>query len=85
MKARVIRIGNSRGIRIPQKLLARYRIKEGATLELEEKREGIMLRPMGSGTAKAGWAEAYRELAADAAEAAEWGEWDAIAGDGIDG
>jgi antitoxin MazE len=85
MKAKVIRIGNSRGIRIPQKVLEHYHIKEGAALELEERRDGILIRPLETNLAKVSWEQAYRQMAAEAAEGSEWAEWDAVSGDGVDG
>jgi len=44
MKTKLVRVGNSRGIRIPQGLLKSYAIEEGDALELEETREGILIR-----------------------------------------
>jgi antitoxin MazE len=84
MKAHLIRIGNSRGVRIPQKVLEHYRIQEGATLELEERQDGILLRPLHGSTTKVSWEQAYREMAEEAAEKAEWLDWDALTGDGTD-
>lgn len=83
MKARVVRIGNSKGIRIPQKILERYRIQEGSDLELEERRDGILIRPLSPTSAKVGWELAYREMAKETAEKSEWAEWDVLAGDGL--
>lgn len=84
MKARLVRIGNSRGVRIPQDLLRLYELREGAELQLEEHRDGILLRPVGGSAGKLPWAAAYREMAAEAAEASEWAEWDAAAGDALE-
>lgn len=41
---KVVRIGNSRGVRLPAPLLARYRIRNQVTAE--ERPEGILLRPV---------------------------------------
>jgi antitoxin component of MazEF toxin-antitoxin module len=82
MKARLIKIGNSRGIRIPQKLIELYQLKEGSMLELEERRDGILIQYRTMAQNKVSWEAAYREMAADSAENAEWAEWDAVAGDG---
>ena len=84
MKAKVIRVGNSRGVRIPKALLDLYGVNEGDTLELEERREGILLRRAGSAEEPLSYGESYREMAAEAAERAEWNEWDDSAGDGLD-
>jgi antitoxin MazE len=41
---KVVRIGNSRGVRLPAPLLARYRIKN--QVSAEQLPEGILLRPV---------------------------------------
>lgn len=84
MEAHLIRIGNSRGIRIPQKVLEHYRIQEGATLVLEERQDGILIRPQPGSSPKVSWEQAYQEMAGEAAEKAEWMDWDALVGDGTD-
>ncbi|MEI8093177.1 MAG: hypothetical protein WCG80_03105 [Spirochaetales bacterium] len=81
MTAHLVRIGNSRGVRIPQKTLQLYGMAEGAELELEERQEGILIRLVVS-AAKVSWSQAYEEMAEAVAERAEWSEWDALAGDG---
>jgi len=82
MNARIIRIGNSRGIRIPREVLEHYRIQEGSPLEIEERRDGILIRPLKPMEGKLSWEEAYKELAQEGMEKQEWAEWDALAGDG---
>ncbi|MFH2115482.1 MAG: AbrB/MazE/SpoVT family DNA-binding domain-containing protein [Spirochaetota bacterium] len=82
MKARLVRIGNSRGIRLPANILKLYHLSEGAELEVEERRDGILPRPVIETPPKLGWAEAYQEMANEAAERLEWSEWDLVAGDG---
>ncbi|MFP3960277.1 MAG: AbrB/MazE/SpoVT family DNA-binding domain-containing protein [Spirochaetaceae bacterium] len=84
MKAKVVRVGNSRGVRIPKELLDLYGVNEGDTLELEERREGILLRRTLDDEKLIGYGEAYREMAAEAAEHAEWQDWDDTLGDGLD-
>ena len=54
MKTKLVRIGNSRGIRIPKPLLEQAGLVED--VELEVVQEGIMIR--GAETARSGWAEA---------------------------
>ena len=83
MKAQLIKIGNSRGLRLPQRLLELYRIGEGDEIELQEMAEGILLIPLRSLNAKLSWAESYREMAAEAAESEEWAEWDIVTSDGL--
>jgi antitoxin MazE len=84
MEARLIQIGNSKGIRIPRAVLERYRIEEGALLDLEERQDGILIKPQASAGGKISWEAAYSEMAEEAAEKAEWSEWDDVAGDGFD-
>ncbi|MEI6874269.1 MAG: AbrB/MazE/SpoVT family DNA-binding domain-containing protein [Spirochaetota bacterium] len=83
MKAELVRIGNSRGLRLPRRLLALYAIEEGDELELEERLEGILIRPLAKGEARIGWADAYREMSLEVAESAEWADWDSLAGEGL--
>ena len=73
----VARIGNSRGVRIPATTLARYRI--GTTVVMEERSDGILLRPCGPASAKLSWDETARAMAA-AGE--DWTECDSTAADG---
>jgi len=84
MRTTLIRIGNSRGLRLPKKLLSLYGIRENDPLELEERAEGILIRPAGTANNKLSLEEAYREMAAEAEEASEWSEWDATTADGIE-
>jgi antitoxin MazE len=83
MRARLIRIGNSRGVRLPQQVLEHYHLAEGAVLELEPRLDGILIRPVPTADAKVSWAQAYQERAAEVAEAAEWAQWNGVAGDGL--
>ncbi len=83
MTARLIRIGNSRGVRLPQHVLEHYRLTEGSLLELEQRQDGILIRPVPAADSKISWSEAYQERATEVAEAAEWAEWDGLAGDGL--
>jgi antitoxin MazE len=76
---KVTRIGNSRGVRIPARVLKRYRI--GDAVVMEELPEGILLRPAGSPVAMLTWQETAREMAR-AAE--DWAEWDSLAGEGLE-
>lgn len=82
MEARLIKIGNSRGLRLPQKVLEHYQLLEGAVLELEERQDGILIRPQSGTRTTVSWEEAYAEMAMEAAEKAEWDDWDGLAGDG---
>lgn len=83
METRLIRIGNSRGIRIPQAILELYHMQEGNGLEIEARRDGILIRPLPD-QKKVSWQTAYAEMAAETEERYEWAEWDGLAGNGPD-
>jgi antitoxin MazE len=84
MKVRLIRIGNSRGIRIPRELMRVYGLREGAELEIEERQEGILLRVGEDSHGLISWDAAYQEMTAESLETQEWSEWDHTTGDGIE-
>jgi antitoxin component of MazEF toxin-antitoxin module len=79
IELKVSRIGNSRGVRIPAATLARYRIE--SAVAMEERSDGIFLRPLRSGPAKLSWAETAQAMAA-AGE--DWTDWDAATADGLE-
>lgn len=58
MKIPVIKIGNSKGIRISKTILDKYKIREVVDLVFEE--EQIIIRPIAY--ARAGWEEAFKEM-----------------------
>ena len=76
---KVARIGNSRGVRLPAASLKRYSV--GPVMIMEERTEGILLRPLGPTIEKLSWEDTAREMAA-ANE--DWSEWDVLDGDGSD-
>ena len=79
---KIIAIGNSRGVRLPQALLRRYGIADQITLE--ERPEGLLLR--GSVSAKASLKQTFTEMAREQASGQEqWSDLDQAAGDGLDG
>lgn len=78
VELKVARIGNSRGVRIPAATLQRYRI--GDSIVMEERSDGILLRPLGLPEPKLSWEETARAMAT---EAEDWSEWDATAADGL--
>jgi len=57
---KVVRIGNSRGVRLPAPLLARYRIKNDVTVE--QRPEGILLRSVSD--KRFSWEETAKAMAA---------------------
>ena len=58
MEVSVIRIGNSKGIRLSKTILERYNIKDTVDLILEKSQ--IVLRP--SSTPRKGWEKAFKEM-----------------------
>ena len=66
---KVARIGNSRGVRIPATTLERYHI--GDSVVMEERSDGILLRPVGHAEAKLSWEDTARAMAA---EQEDWSE-----------
>lgn len=80
VELKVARIGNSRGVRIPAATLERYRI--GDSVVMEERSDGILLRPLGRAAPKLSWEETARAMAA-AHE--NWNAWDVTDADGLNG
>ncbi|MGI9145767.1 MAG: AbrB/MazE/SpoVT family DNA-binding domain-containing protein [Chloroflexota bacterium] len=79
MQARIIRIGNSRGIRLPKSVLEECRL--GATVDLSVEDGLLVVRPVPA--PRAGWEEAFRTMAelgddtlldAEAPLGADWDE-----------
>lgn len=77
IQLKVSRIGNSRGVRLPAVVLKRYQI--GATVLMEERSDGILLRPNRHADPKLSWDETAQAMAA-AGE--DWSEWDVALDDG---
>ena len=59
MKSRVVRIGNSRGIRIPKLLLEQTGLR--GEVEISADGDTLVIRPACS--PRAGWAAAFQEMA----------------------
>ena len=76
---KVARIGNSRGVRLPAKTLDRYGI--GESLIMEERSDGILLRPSHLTNAKLSWDDTAREMESSGED---WSEWDTTDSDGLD-
>jgi antitoxin component of MazEF toxin-antitoxin module len=79
IRLRVARIGNSRGVRLPAASLRRYRI--GETVVMEERSDGILLRPTGRTVEKLSWEATAREMALSHED---WSAWDHTVSDGLD-
>ena len=74
---KVARIGNSRGIRIPARVMKKYQI--GSVLLMEEGANGILLRPQHD--KKLSWAETFKEMGETKED---WKDFESIVGDGLD-
>lgn len=59
MRAKVVRIGNSKGIRIPKPVLRECRLED--EVEIQIRKEGLLIRP--AAAARNGWAEAFERMA----------------------
>jgi antitoxin component of MazEF toxin-antitoxin module len=79
MELKVTRIGNSRGVRLPAATLERYGIHE--TVLMEERSDGILLRPHGAASVKLSWEETARQMANSGED---WSEWEIATADGAD-
>jgi len=62
MKTKIIKIGNSRGIRLPKAILKQIGIEEEVDLQVD--RDRIILRPIRS--KRSGWRKAFRKMALNA-------------------
>jgi antitoxin component of MazEF toxin-antitoxin module len=78
VELKVARIGNSRGVRLPAETLERYGI--GESVIMEEREDGILLRPAGMSGLRLSWAETAAQMAASDED---WSEWDTTAEDGM--
>ena len=59
MKARIIQIGNSRGLRIPKPLLEQFGLS--GEVDMKAVNGTLVIRPIAK--ARAGWAAAFQEMA----------------------
>jgi antitoxin MazE len=59
MRARIVKIGNSQGIRIPKPLLEQTGIMDDVELEVEQNQ--IIIRPVSN--PRSGWDDAFKAMA----------------------
>jgi antitoxin MazE len=74
---KLIPIGNSRGIRVPKNLIAKYGFSE--TLILEEREEGILLK--NAHPDKLSWEETFNQMAI---EKEDWNDFENTTSDGLE-
>jgi antitoxin MazE len=60
VRQRIVRIGNSRGVRLPSQLLSEAHLVEGDEVELSVEPGQIVMRP--ARRARQGWAERFAEM-----------------------
>lgn len=71
-RARVIQIGNSKGVRIPKPMILRAGL-DGEVV-IEEVNGGIFIHSTKSG--KLSWEDTYREMAASGEDWSDWADVD---------
>ena len=74
---KLIKIGNSKGVRLSKQLLNRY--KFGDFIEVDELPDGLFLRA--PATSKLSWEETYKDMAESNED---WSDWDVVSSDGLD-
>jgi len=58
----IVKVGNSKGLRIPKNILEQYHIEE--EVELSPTKNGLLIKPVKS-KARAGWSKKFKEMAAN--------------------
>ena len=71
VQARIVRWGNSQGVRIPRPLLEQIGAGAGADVTIEARDGEIIIRPAPPHP-RAGWAESFAALAASGATESLW-------------
>ena len=59
MKASIIAIGNSRGLRLPKAVIEHFKIKD--EVELDIKKDNIVIWPLNK-TPRLGWGEVFKRM-----------------------
>jgi len=58
MQLKIVQIGNSKGIRIPQNILKQYNLKDKVVVDLQD--DGLLIKPR---KVREGWAKSFKEMA----------------------
>jgi antitoxin MazE len=77
LELKITRIGNSRGLRLPARIISKYKL--GEAVILEQRPDEIALRPKKQ--KKLSWKDTYKEMAA-ASE--DWSDMDKLSADGLE-
>jgi antitoxin MazE len=72
MEAKIIQIGNSKGVRLPKRLLAKYGLTESVVLREVEK--GILIEPPGG--SRLSWTDTYKAMSETDEDWSDWTELD---------
>lgn len=74
---KLVKIGNSKGIRIPKSILQKYGFT--GSIQIEEKEDGILLHS--SKISKLSWEDTYKAIRS---EHEDWSDFDNTLQDGLD-
>lgn len=58
LKVKIIKIGNSKGIRLPKAIIDQYQLKDEAAVETRE--DGLVIRPLDN--PRAGWEASFKKM-----------------------
>jgi antitoxin MazE len=72
MEAKIIAIGNSKGLRLPKEVLKRCNLAEGQAVSIGVQGSDIMIRPKTS--VRGGWDAAFAKAGASRVRENLWGE-----------
>lgn len=72
MEAKIVAIGNSKGLRLPKEVLKRCNLAEGQAVSIEVQGSNILIRPMTSPRGK--WNAAFAKAGASRVRENLWGE-----------
>ncbi len=76
MQIKLIEIGNSRGIRLPKKMILKYHMEN--QVDIIEREDGLLLKSPAK--EQMTWEETYKQMAA---EREDWSDFEDAVGDGI--
>jgi len=77
MNIKLIQVGNSKGIRLPKKLISKYKLDTG--ISIIEKDDGILIKPLIDDN-KLSWEQTYKDMAQ---EKEDWEDMDITSADGL--
>ena len=72
METKIVRVGNSKGIRLPKRLLVKYGL--GESVIITELGNGILIE--GKDDNRPSWEDTYKEIASSDEDWSDWAELD---------